>query len=204
MLRPLPTAIGAKLYPVILMPLLAAMAARRAGWPQATIFLAASIDQQRAAFSLTRLITAAVFAAIALGVLWRAARRNTVAAFLEAAFLTLAWFWLLAPTQNPWYWTWALPRIPFARSRAWLDLSGLVLLDYLRFWLLYQWPDSSLPGTPYDGARFFDFVVTWFEFALWLCWLAGEFLLRHGRERPQGDQPAQGDQPDAASAGARV
>ena len=34
------------------------------------------------------------------------------------AFLVLAWFWLLSPTQNPWYWTWALPLVMRSSSAA--------------------------------------------------------------------------------------
>jgi len=89
---------------------------------------------------------------------------------LNAAFLTLAWFWLLLPTQNPWYLTWAMPLLPFARSRAWLALSGLTFVYYVRFWMTAQFP-SPLLGTSYSGAQFFDFVVTWLEFAPWLVWL---------------------------------
>ena len=99
--------------------------------------------------------------------------------FCEAGFLTLAWFWLLCPTQNPWYWTWALPLLPFARSRVWMAVSGFVLLYYLRFWLTYDWADTSVLGTGYMGSAFFDFVVTWLEFAPWFAWLTAGFFLRH-------------------------
>ena len=91
---------------------------------------------------------------------------------MESVFLTLAWFWLLLPTQNPWYWIWALPFVPFARNRAWLALGGLTLLYYLRFWLGYHWPNSPVWHTTYSGEVFFDYVVTWLEFAPWLVWLA--------------------------------
>ena len=87
-------------------------------------------------------------------------------------FLTIAWFWLLCPTQNPWYWTWALPLLPMARSRVWLAMSGLVLLYYLRFWLSYHWPEQPVLGTPYAGIAFFDFVVTWIEYGPWFLCLA--------------------------------
>lgn len=157
-----------------------------------------SIDGERAAFLLTRMITAAVFVAIAMAVLWKAFRTNTLTAFLQAAFLTLAWFWLLAPTQNPWYWIWALPLIPFARGRAWLAMSGLVLVYYLRFWWSYHWPDPPVLGTAYDGAAFFDFVITWVEYAPWFLWLGGAFLWRQWhRYRSSGGL-------ESASTGARV
>ena len=92
----------------------------------------------------------------------------------RVATLTVAWFWLLQPTANPWYWTWALPLLPFARNRAWFALSGLAFLYYLRFWLTYHFPDTPVLGTRYTGPTFFDYVVTWLEFAPWFAWLALE------------------------------
>jgi hypothetical protein len=86
---------------------------------------------------------------------------------LSAAFLTLAWFWLLAPTQNPWYWTWALPLLPFARSRLWSAVSLLAMAYYARFWFRDVWPDATVFQTGYDGASFYDFVVLW---CLWFPW----------------------------------
>jgi len=134
-------------------------------------------------FLISRGITAVLFLVVACWLAWRAARTPDVRAFCEAGFLTLAWFWLLCPTQNPWYWTWALPLLPFARSRAWLAMSGLVLTYYLRFWLTYHFPDTAVLHTGYAGATFFDFVVTWIEFAPWLLWLAVEFAASLSRVR---------------------
>jgi hypothetical protein len=141
------------------------------------------VDRWAAAFLVARAVTLLVLAALVLWLGWRSAGSNDAGVWLESAFLTLAWFWLLSPTLNPWYWTWALPLLPFARSRAWLAVSGLVLLYYLRFWLIYQFPEAlvilQLPGgwkfeTPYAGMAFFDLVVTWIEFGPWLvCLLAG-------------------------------
>lgn len=88
-------------------------------------------------------------------------------------FLALAWFWFLAPTQNPWYGCWALAFLPFANSKVWLAVSGLSLIYYLRFWFLYHFPDVGaadvgILGTAYRGTSFFDFVVVWLEFAPFL------------------------------------
>lgn len=83
--------------------------------------------EAEAPFLITRALTGIAFLALACWFAWRAVRRSDIASFCEAGFLTLAWFWLLCPTQNPWYWTWALPLLPFARGRAWLAVSGLVL-----------------------------------------------------------------------------
>ncbi|MBU6400431.1 MAG: hypothetical protein KGS61_08950, partial [Verrucomicrobia bacterium] len=80
---------------------------------------------------------------------------------LRRAFLCLAWFWYFSATQNPWYWTWALPFAVFA-SRPWLLVSGLVLIYYLRFWFIHAFPQPILPGE-LTGQRFFDEVVVWCE-----------------------------------------
>jgi hypothetical protein len=112
----------------------------------------------------------------------RAFRAESLASlWLECVMLTLAWFWLLSPTQNPWYWIWVLPLLPWARSRVWLALSGLVLLYYLRFWLGYHFPDTPVFHTTYVGFVFFDLVVTWLEFGPWLACLAVGYLLHRGR-----------------------
>ncbi len=128
-------------------------------------------DRWEASFLVARGVTALVFLVLVGWFIWRASRSYSVSIWLECAFLTLAWFWLLSPTQNPWYWTWVLPLLPFARSRVWLAMSGLVLLYYLRFWLTYHFPDAPVLGIPYNGVAFFDLVVTWIEYAPWFACL---------------------------------
>lgn len=129
------------------------------------------ISRERVPFVVTRGLTSLVFLTLAAWFAWRAARAATAADWLQYGFLTLAWFWLLLPTQNPWYWTWALPLLPFARGRPWLVLSGLALVYYLRFWFAFHFSDSTVLGTQYTGPFFFDYLVTWLEFAPWLGWL---------------------------------
>lgn len=149
------------------------------------------LDSDRAAFLITRGVTGAIFVGIAAALLLRVARNPEPPVVLESIFLTLAWFWLLAPTGNPWYWTWALPFLPFARSRVWIAMSGLVLLYYLRFWLMYHWHDDTVLGSPYNGTQFFDFVLTWVEFGPWFVWLGVESILAGGRhEITRRAQPA--------------
>jgi hypothetical protein len=131
-----------------------------------------AVDAAHAPFFLARILVSAVFLAIALWLALRVAACESAAGWLNSAFLTVAWFWLLLPTQNPWYWTWALPFLPFARRRAWLALSGLAFVYYLRFWLMHQFPGTPLAGTSYTGPMFFDYVVVWLEFAPWFAWLA--------------------------------
>jgi hypothetical protein len=123
----------------------------------------------RTPFFISRTITSCVFVGLALALAFKAAASTNPDRFLEAAFLTVAWFWLLLPTQNPWYWTWALPLLPFARSRLWLAMGGLALLYYVRFWLCHYYLTTAVLGTIYKGPQFFDYVVTWLEFGPWFC-----------------------------------
>ncbi len=137
------------------------------------------IDARTAAFIVARTVTQCAFLAIAAALAWRVYRHPNASTVVEASFLTLAWFWLLSPTQNPWYWIWALPLLPFARGRAWYAMSGFVMLYYLRFWLHYQFPEGPIFGIAYAGTQFFDFVVTWLEYAPWLAWLGIAALRRN-------------------------
>jgi hypothetical protein len=133
------------------------------------------IDRRHVPFLLTRFVTASIFLSLALWWSWRLPIDGNGKRFLECVFLTLAWFWLLLPTQNPWYWIWALPFVPFSRNRVWLAMSGCALLYYLRFWLGYHWPETTVFGTGYNGHAFFDFVVSWVEFGPWFVWLIVEY-----------------------------
>ena len=134
------------------------------------------------AFLLTRVVTAFMVLLIALFLAWTASPRpdrpDDATRWLRAAFMTLAWFWLLAPTQNPWYWCWALPLLPFMRLWSWHTLAAFSLMYYLRFWLLAYYPQTGAFGTPYDGKYFFFFVIAWIEFFPWMIALAVENIAR--------------------------
>ncbi|MCI0455824.1 MAG: hypothetical protein L0Z62_02430 [Gemmataceae bacterium] len=140
------------------------------------------VERSWAPFLAARGLTGLVFVLICGWLAWRGARARAITTWFEAAFLTLAWFWLLAPTQFPWYWLWALPLIPFARGRAWLAVSGLVFVYYLRFWLYYHHDNTPVAGTPYAGSRFFDLVVVWAVYLPWLAWLVLDWLWRRPRK----------------------
>jgi len=141
-------------------------------------------------FLAARAITTAIFVAMVAWLCWRLMRNCDASTLLESAFLTLAWFWLLSPTQNPWYWVWALPLIPFARGRAWLAMSGLCFFYYFRFWLLYHRGEPPVFGTPYEASEFFYFVVVWIEFAPWMLWLAAAGLSRRVFAKPEDASPS--------------
>jgi len=147
---------------------------------------AMQVSSRDAAFMMSRALTGFAFVALALALAWYAAQAKHPTVWLSYGFLTTAWFWLLAPTQNPWYWVWALPLVGFARSRVWLAMGGLVLIYYIRFWFSYQRPDQEVFGTAYRGTTFFDFVITWLEFAPWFLWLAIDW---YRSRKPRTEQP---------------
>jgi len=130
-----------------------------------------------ASFSLARVLTGGGFFLVACWLAWRAAKSTHPHDWCRAAMLTVAWFWLTCPTQNPWYWCWALPLLPFARYRTWYFVAALTMLYYLRFWLSAHFPNPPVLGTPYNGAYFFYFVIAWVEFVPVLFALGIECLM---------------------------
>jgi len=71
----------------------------------ATVAPALGQPADQVPFLLARLLTCLAFMGLALWWAWRAAFVDSSAVWCRYVFLTLAWFWLLSPTQNPWYWT---------------------------------------------------------------------------------------------------
>jgi len=140
-----------------------------------------SSELKAASFSLARLLTGGVFALVACCLAWRGAGKEDPQAWCRAAMLTLAWFWFTCPTQNPWYWCWVLPLLPFARYRTWYVVAAMTMLYYLRFWLTAHYPDPPVLGTPYNGAYFFYFIIAWVEFVPCLLGLAVEWLRKRGK-----------------------
>lgn len=125
------------------------------------------IPRAEVPFWLARLLSVFVYGLFVLWICWRLWNRNSNDYFLCACFGSIAWLWFLSPTLNPWYWTWALPFIPFAKRREWLWISGLTMLYYLRFWFDYHYTNVNVFGTGYQGTQFFDYVVTCLEFGPW-------------------------------------
>ena len=119
------------------------------------------IPANRLAFLFTQALAAGTLFALACALALRRWPDDPRAELLHRAFLCLAWMWFLSATQNPWYWTWALPLVVFT-SRPWLLVSGFALIYYVRFWFIYEFPQANLPGG-LNGQRFFDEVVVWVE-----------------------------------------
>jgi len=129
-----------------------------------------------ATFLTARALTLFLFMIIVSVLLVWGMRQNDPQVWLRVSFLTVAWFWALAPTLNPWYWTWALPLIPFCGRRTWMFVSLLVFAYYLRFWALYHPADSAVPNLGYRGEEFFHFVIVPVEHLLWLAALSIESI----------------------------
>ena len=127
------------------------------------------VAKRAAPFSMTRRITLVIFLLIVVWTCVRIFRQDDPRVLLEMVFLTIAWFWFLAPTQNPWYWTWALPWLVFCRNRVWFVVSVVAMAYYLRFYYEYHGmvgpEENGLLGTPYAGTAFFDFIFPVLEFA---------------------------------------
>jgi len=140
-----------------------------------------SIVGADSSFLIARVLTGGVFFLIACWLAWRAAGESNPQAWCRAGMLTLAWFWFTCPTQNPWYWCWVVPLLPFARYRTWHVVGACSLMYYLRFWLTAHYPEPPLLGTPYNGEYFFYFVVPWIEFAPCLLALGLECYLTNRR-----------------------
>jgi hypothetical protein len=110
---------------------------------------------------------------------WLALRRSSISEcqrLLQGTFLSLAGLWYLSATQNPWYWTWALPFVLFARNPVWLLVPGLAVLYYLRFGLIYQFESGASWTLGLSGQRFFDEVIVWLEHLPILLLLLGAWL----------------------------
>ena len=135
------------------------------------------------AFLAARGLTAAVFTLIAFALAWKAMHHDDPSVWLQASFLTIAWFWLLCPTQNPWYWTWVLPMIAFVRNRIWIAFGCVVFVYYTRFWFTAMYSDSLVFGTNRQGAEFYDLFVPWVQFAPLLIALTIMSLARRSRGR---------------------
>ena len=100
-------------------------------------------------------------AAFAAAFVWRGPSRLRL---LAASLVVIVAIFLLAPTANPWYFTWTLPLLVIFPSRALLLLSGLLLLYYADFYVQYQ-------GVPewFAGVRIVEY-LPFYAMAVWELW----------------------------------
>lgn len=121
------------------------------------------------AYFVARLVTVALFGLFYLYILlhvWRTWSPDDLANLL---FLVIGVFFYLQPTQNPWYWVWAMPLVCFAKNKGWLFISMVLFVYYLRFWFTEQADSYQFLETTYVGHDFFDHCLVWVEFALVLA-----------------------------------
>jgi hypothetical protein len=97
--------------------------------------------------------------------------------WLNLLFLGMALFWVLSPTQNPWYWLWALPLVPYTKLKSWHFVSGALTLYYLRFYCSYHLDDTSHSLLGYKGEEIFHYVFVPLEHLLWLIPLLIEMII---------------------------
>lgn len=117
--------------------------------------------------SMSRFTAALGVIGIVAGVCFWLNRQKNVTDFFKACGIALAALFFLAPTGNPWYFTWILPFLIFYPSRVLILFSGLVLLYYLDFYFLYQ-------GNP--GAFKYVRILEYGVFFAFLGWEFGRYL----------------------------
>ena len=87
---------------------------------------------------LSRFTIALIFVAISILVMRWFWNRRDVLSFCRSALILTASLFFLIPTGNPWYYSWTFPFLLFFPMRSMILFSGLVLLYYLDFYLMYQ------------------------------------------------------------------
>lgn len=129
------------------------------------------------AYFVARLVTVSLFGMFYLCMLIRIWKTEAALDLAAHLFLIIGVFFYLQPTQNPWYWLWAMPLVCFAKNRGWLFVSAILFVYYLRFWFGEQEPSLSFLGRDYVGHDLFDHCITWLEFfavigVLAIAWIA--------------------------------
>lgn len=125
------------------------------------------------AFFTARVITLFTFLVGLIWLFYRPRSETQSSELLNDAFLVIAIFFFLQPTQNPWYWLWAMPFACFARNRGWLLVSAFLFTYYLRFSFKRLEGETNIFGVSYSGAGLFDHFVVWFEYGFMLIALIG-------------------------------
>lgn len=145
-------------------------------------WIAKKTETNNPAFFAARVFTVLLFGIAYLFILWRLFRlkeAEDTRELLACFFGVLAVFFMLQPTQNPWYWVWAVPFVIFARNRGWLVVSALLLVYYYRFWFTSLPGEFSVGSYRYSGTGLFDYVVIFLEYSV----IFGTIIWFWARER---------------------
>ncbi len=92
---------------------------------------------------LSRGIAFGLILTIIAGACYALREKRDITSFYRACLLVVAAGFFLAPTGNPWYYTWVFPFLVFLPLRSLLLFSGLVFLYYLDFWFAYRGASSE-------------------------------------------------------------
>lgn len=115
---------------------------------------------------LSRATAAALFLILLFRIVkWLKSQAASEALF-KSCLVVVAGLFFLAPTGNPWYFTWIFPFLIFFPSRALLLFSGLVFLYYFDFYFPYQGMSQN-----------FKF-VTWVEYGIFYLFLGWELWIK--------------------------
>lgn len=131
------------------------------------------LTKENPAYVIARLATVGLFGLFYLWVLYRVWKVGSPEDLANLLFLIVGIFFYLQPTQNPWYWLWAMPLVCFAKNKGWLFISAILFVYYLRFWFTEEAVPYEFLGTTYVGYHYFDHCIVWLEFALVLAILLG-------------------------------
>lgn len=116
-------------------------------------------------FLAARIVTVAAFALTYLWLVVRVWRdRAGPESVPRFAFVVIATFFFLQPTQNPWYWLWAMPFVCFCPNRGWLLAGGCLFVYYFRFWYKFHGGGFEFAAISYEGVGCFDMCIVWLEY----------------------------------------
>ena len=152
------------------------------------------------AYFIARLVTVVLFGLFYLCVLYKfvknsiveesQSRTQSVEDLAGWLFLIMGVFFFLQPTQNPWYWVWAMPLVCFAKNRGWLFVSMILFTYYLRFWFRERGQSHELWGQTYKGIDLFDHCIGWVEFSTVLAVLLIGFIIQKTKQLKSSSAPA--------------
>ena len=116
-------------------------------------------------FHVARAFTLFLFLVVYGLVAWQWWRDPTAEKLMNFVLIIVAAFFFLQPTQNPWYWLWAMPFVGFAKNKGWLVVSMFLFTYYLRFWFRDYYEGAfQFAGIEYRGVGIFDFLIIFVEF----------------------------------------